>query len=82
MVVRATTVTTTVAITTALIASTLLVAVSDAACTNPIVRSEWSQLTADQKSLYVAATQALAARPASGQYVDPTQMGWDDFVQT
>ncbi|KAI9352030.1 hypothetical protein BDR26DRAFT_850241 [Obelidium mucronatum] len=56
--------------------------VAQAACTNPKVRMEWNQMSASQKSLYVQATQALAARPASGQYSNPAIMGWHDFVQT
>ncbi|KAI8615680.1 hypothetical protein BC830DRAFT_1185877 [Chytriomyces sp. MP71] len=56
--------------------------VSLAACTNPRERSEWSTLSSDQKQAYVQAVADLAARPASGQYADPSRMGWHDFVIT
>ncbi|KAJ3122459.1 hypothetical protein HK100_011986 [Physocladia obscura] len=59
-----------------------VITVANAACTKPVVRSEWSQLTPAQKSLYVKAIQALAAKPLSYQYTDPTAMSLNDFVQT
>ncbi|ORY42805.1 Di-copper centre-containing protein [Rhizoclosmatium globosum] len=60
----------------------VLVAFVDAACTNPRIRSEWGQLTAEQKATYVRAVQVLRDRPASGQYSDPSRMGWHDFTIT
>ncbi|KAI9352031.1 hypothetical protein BDR26DRAFT_850243 [Obelidium mucronatum] len=59
-----------------------VVATVEAVCTNPRIRMEWNQLSAAQKALFVQAAQALAARPASGQFSDPTRMAWHDFVQT
>ncbi|KAI8833779.1 hypothetical protein BJ741DRAFT_710022 [Chytriomyces cf. hyalinus JEL632] len=53
-----------------------------AQCSTPRVRSEWSQLTPEQKGLYVRAIAALAAKPASNQYANPDIMGWHDFVIT
>ncbi|KAI8612637.1 hypothetical protein BC830DRAFT_545086 [Chytriomyces sp. MP71] len=52
----------------------------DAACTNPLLRSEWHQLTASQQSAYVAACQSLASRQDSNQQADPSKMSWHDFV--
>ncbi|KAJ3215384.1 hypothetical protein HDU81_001427, partial [Chytriomyces hyalinus] len=53
-----------------------------AACSNPRIRMEWHDMSPDQKAAYVRATVALANRPVSGQYDDPTRMAWHDFVQT
>ncbi|KAJ3071744.1 hypothetical protein HDU98_004875 [Podochytrium sp. JEL0797] len=59
-----------------------LVAACHAVCTTPLVRSEWSQLTAAQKQLYADALVALYKRPLSNQVLDPTKMAYHDFVQT
>ncbi|KAJ3011297.1 UNVERIFIED_CONTAM: hypothetical protein HDU68_001756 [Siphonaria sp. JEL0065] len=67
--------------------ATILLALSTAgaqaaACTNPIVRSEWSQLTTTQKKLYIQAVQALIARPQTGpsETLDPKLISYYDFV--
>ncbi|KAJ3026987.1 UNVERIFIED_CONTAM: hypothetical protein HDU68_004688 [Siphonaria sp. JEL0065] len=57
-------------------------ALAVAQCTNPIVRSEWAQLTSSQKDQFVQACVALAKRPLSNQYSDPTTMSWADFTIT
>ncbi|KAI8612095.1 hypothetical protein BC830DRAFT_1231467 [Chytriomyces sp. MP71] len=49
-------------------------------CKNPLLRSEWHQLSGDQQSAYVAACQSLASRQDSNQQSDPTKMSWHDFV--
>ncbi|KAI8836344.1 hypothetical protein BC829DRAFT_54469 [Chytridium lagenaria] len=51
-------------------------------CTNPIVRREWGELSADLKRQYVAAVQALARRPLSKQTTDPATISYGDFVET
>ncbi|KAJ3221876.1 hypothetical protein HDU81_010275 [Chytriomyces hyalinus] len=53
-----------------------------AQCTNPRVRQEWSALSAGDKAAFVAACAALAKRPLSNQYADPSVMSWHDFVVT
>ncbi|KAJ3393948.1 hypothetical protein HDU80_010612, partial [Chytriomyces hyalinus] len=64
------------------VAAVLAYTVSAQQCSTPRVRSEWSQLTQEQKGLYVRAIAALAAKPASNQYANPDIMGWHDFVIT
>ncbi|KAJ3405359.1 hypothetical protein HDU80_001497 [Chytriomyces hyalinus] len=53
-----------------------------AQCTNPRVRQEWNTLSSSDKSAFVAACAALAKRPLSNQYADPSIMSWHDFVVT
>ncbi|KAJ1559022.1 hypothetical protein HK405_012315, partial [Cladochytrium tenue] len=50
-----------------------------AACTKPIVRMEWNQLTKNQKLLYTTIVKKLAARGLT-RYLKPSQMGLYDFV--
>ncbi|KAJ3108048.1 hypothetical protein HDU97_002283 [Phlyctochytrium planicorne] len=52
------------------------------ACTNPVVRREWNQLSEDEKGKYVAAVKALAKRPLSRQTSDPNTISLGDFVAT
>ncbi|KAI9362116.1 hypothetical protein DFJ73DRAFT_13211 [Zopfochytrium polystomum] len=47
-----------------------LPAVVSAACTNPLVRREWSSLNSSQKSQYLNAILALSKRPLSRQGID------------
>ncbi|KAJ3115155.1 hypothetical protein HK100_001446 [Physocladia obscura] len=58
------------------------VALVTAQCTNPTLRREWAELSATEKSAYVAAVVAIGNRPQSFQYVDPTQMSGRDFAYT
>ncbi|KAI8615676.1 hypothetical protein BC830DRAFT_1121494 [Chytriomyces sp. MP71] len=53
-----------------------------AACTNPVVRKEWSQLTDAEKTQYVNAVMALTKRPTTGNLQDPNAISYYDFVET
>ncbi|KAJ1562215.1 hypothetical protein HK096_000965 [Nowakowskiella sp. JEL0078] len=54
-----------------------------AACTNPSVRPNWTDLTEAQKQAYLAAVLALKARTKNTviPYNDPSKLSYDDFVQ-
>ncbi|KAJ3255163.1 hypothetical protein HDU77_003786 [Chytriomyces hyalinus] len=60
----------------------LLTSTANAACTNPTLRREWSQLTTPEKHAYISAVKKLTSRPLSHQYSDPTRMSTDDFSFT
>ncbi|ORY52891.1 Di-copper centre-containing protein [Rhizoclosmatium globosum] len=51
-------------------------------CTNPVVRPEWSTLSADKKQLFIDCIKRLAARPQQQpvQSIDPTVMSLYDFT--
>ncbi|KAJ3072705.1 hypothetical protein HDU98_003077 [Podochytrium sp. JEL0797] len=70
-----------VSVTSILAALAAAALASAQSCTNPIVRPEWSTLSAAQKALYVSSIQKLAARPSSSENVaNPALTNFYDFV--
>ncbi|KAJ3130422.1 hypothetical protein HK100_008046 [Physocladia obscura] len=67
---------------TLVLVAVAIIGVTGSACTSPLLRVEWSTLSANQKTQYVAAIKALADRPQnpSGVLADAATISLKDFT--